>query len=221
MRFIATSFLLFCIAQNAQAAAWPREEGELFIAAGGNFLLSSGAQLPVHYDPTLYAEFGATERLTFGLDLHTADKGQIGTVFVFARFPLGDLDARDRFSAGISFGARADAYHPTETLLRGQLSWGRGIEDGWLAIDASATYGTADSTFRPKIDATWGQSWSDDWTTILQLQTGQGFTDDYYAKIAPSIVYKWSDKMNFQLGLVQGLTGDKGAGLKFETWLTY
>jgi hypothetical protein len=57
--------------------------------------------------------------------------------------------------------------------------------------------------------------------TILQLQTGQGFTDDYYAKIAPSIVYEWSDKMNFQLGLVQGLTGDKGAGLKFETWLTY
>ena len=56
---------------------------------------------------------------------------------------------------------------------------------------------------------------------LVEWLKGQGFTDDYYAKIAPSIVYEWSDKMNFQLGLVQGLTGDKGAGLKFETWLTY
>lgn len=221
MRIRILTSLIICISQNAYAGAWAREKGELFIAAGGNFLLSSGAQLPVHYDPTLYAEFGATERLTFGLDLHTADKGRIGTVFIFTNFPIGDTEAQNRYSAGFALGARADAYHATETLLRGHVSWGRGIEDGWLAVDASATYGTRDRTFRPKVDATWGQSWSDNWTTILQLQTGQGFTDDYYAKIAPSIVYEWSDKMNFQLGLVQGLTGDKGAGLKFETWLTY
>ena len=155
MRIRILTSLIICISQNAYAGAWAREKGELFIAAGGNFLLSSGAQLPVHYDPTLYAEFGATERLTFGLDLHTADKGRIGTVFIFTNFPIGDTEAQDRYSAGFALGARADAYHATETLLRGHVSWGRGIEDGWLAVDASATYGSRDRTFRPKVDATW------------------------------------------------------------------
>ncbi len=49
-----------CFASLATAGAWPREKGTLFIAAGGNFLLSDGAQLPVHYDPTVYAEYGLT-----------------------------------------------------------------------------------------------------------------------------------------------------------------
>ena len=132
MRIRILTSLIICISQNAYAGAWAREKGELFIAAGGNFLLSSGAQLPVHYDPTLYAEFGATERLTFGLDLHTADKGRIGTVFIFTNFPIGDTKAQDRYSAGFALGARADAYHATETLLRGHVSWGA-RDRGWLA----------------------------------------------------------------------------------------
>lgn len=221
MRFVSLFFLLSIAATAANAGAWSREKGQLFIATGGNFWLSSGAQLPVHYDPTLYAEFGATERVTLGLDLHTADAGRIGSAFFFAMFPIGDTEARDRYAAGFALGVRADAYHPPESLVRGQFSWGRGLQDGWLAIDASATYGSQDGAFRSKIDTTWGHNWSDRWTTILQLQLGQGFTDDIYAKVAPSIVYEWSDSMNIHLGYVHGLTGDRGSGLKLETWLTY
>ena len=81
----------FCLATSAHAGAWSREKGELFIAAGGNFLLSEGARLPVHYDPTLYAEYGASERVTLGLDIHTADAGRIGTAFFFASFRLVTL----------------------------------------------------------------------------------------------------------------------------------
>lgn len=120
-----------------------------------------------------------------------------------------------------TLGVRVDAFSEPEQLIRGGVSWGRGLENGWLAIDATATYGTLDGAFRPKVDATWGHRWSDNWTTTLQLQTGQGFTNDYYAKIAPSLIYNFRDDIKVHLGAVHALTGDRGSGLKLETWLTY
>lgn len=207
--------------QCRKPCAWARDKGDFFIAAGGNFLLSDGAQLPVHYDPTLYAEYGLSDRLTIGMDLHTADAGRIGSIFFFASFPIGDLQSRQKFAATLSLGARANVQAQTETLVRGGLSWGIGLDTGLLAVEASATYGTDDRTFRPKVDATYGYRWSDKWTTSLQLQTGQGFTNDYYAKVAPSVTYNLRDDIKLHLGAVHALTGDRGSGLKFETWLTF
>ncbi len=221
MKIALFACLLSLLCSPALAGAWAREKGELFIAAGGNFLLSEGAQLPVHYDPTLYAEWGFTDRITLGLDLHTADRGQIGTAFAFATIPIGDLTARNRWSVSLAYGLRATDRQPTETLLRGGFSWGRGLETGWLAVDASATIGTIDTTWRPKMDATWGRNWTDSWTTTLQLQTGQGWTNDFYAKISPTVIWNWKPNAKIALGAVQGLTGDRGAALKLETWLTF
>ena len=218
---LVPALALACVASLAQAGAWPREKGELFIAVGGNMWLSDGAQLPVHTDPTLYAEFGLTERLTLGLDLHTADKGQILSGFVFALVPIGDLEARNRYAVSFAYGTRIDARAPTDQLLRGGLHWGRGYDGGWFAIDATATYGINDPTWRPKADLTWGRHWSDSWTTTLQLQTGQGFTGDLYAKISPTVIYNYSDDVKFAVGAVQGLTGDRGSGLKIETWISF
>lgn len=221
MKSVILTFCLTLCASSASAGAWAREKGELFIAAGGNFLLSEGAQLPVHYDPTLYAEWGFTDRITLGIDLHTADQGQIGTLFAFTNIPIGDLTAQNRYAVSLAYGVRARDGTPTETLMRGGFSWGRGLSNGWLAIDASATLGTIDTTWRPKLDATWGRNWSDTWTTTLQLQTGQGWTNDRYAKISPTVIYAVRPNVKVALGAVQGLTGDKGSALKLETWLTF
>ncbi len=218
----ATLACLFGLAaQSAFAGAWAREKGELFIAAGGNFLLSDGSELPVHYDPTLYAEYGLTDRITIGLDVHTAQKGEIGTAFGFVSVPVGDITAPNRYMVTLAYGLRATNGEPVENLLRGGFSWGRGLDNGWLALDASATFGTIDTTWRPKVDATWGRNWNDSWTTTFQLQTGQGWTNDYYAKISPSVIWTAPNDMKFALGLVKGLTGDKGGALKLETWLTF
>lgn len=221
------------IGNTAAAGAWSREKGEWFIAFGGNLWLSDGAQLPVHYDPTLYAEFGLTDRITVGLDSHLADAGRIASDFIFFNIPVGDLEAQNRFAVGVGFGLRRSRHTPanlatanfdylrSEQMLRGTVSWGRGYEKGWYAIDASATYAVSENAWRPKADATWGRHWSDHWTTTLQLQTGQGFTDDYYAKVSPTVIYHWNDYISISAGAVQGLTGDKGGGLKLETWLKF
>ncbi len=108
MRLILIFLGLISIANLACAGAWPRDKGQLFIAAGGNFLLSDGAQLPVYYDPTVYAEYGLSERLTVGMYLYTADAGRVGSIFFFASFPIGDLQSQQKFAAILSLGARAN-----------------------------------------------------------------------------------------------------------------
>lgn len=215
------SVLLLLAANPVLAGAWAREKGQLFIASGGNLLLSEGAQLPVHYDPTIYLEYGLSELLTVGLDYHTADQGRINTGFVFARFPLGDPTATNKVAASLALGARVDEFSPLETLVKGGLSWGRGLDHGWLSIDYSATYGDIDQVFRSKADFTWGYNLSDRWTTVLQLQTGEGFDDDLYAKVSPAILFAINDRYRVGVGAVQALTGDQGSALKLDFWTTF
>jgi hypothetical protein len=221
MRWIFFAFCVFLAASQADAGAWTREKGQIFIASGGNFLLSDGAQLPVHYDPTLYAEYGLSPLVTVGIDYHTADQGRIHSGLIFARFPLGDATGRDRFAASLAFGARVDEFNPLENLVSGGLFWGRGLNNGWLAVDYSATYGDIDQVFRSKADFTWGHNLTGRWTTTLQLQSGEGFDEDVYTKINPGIIFRINDNYHVSVGAIQALTGDKGSALKLDVWSTF
>ena len=221
MRVIVVICCLLLLAGPVLAGPWQREKGQWFVASGSNLFLSDGSELPVHYDPTAYVEYGLTPLVTVGLDYHTADRGRIQTGFVFASFPLIDTSGRDRFAASIGFGARADPLHPVEKLTRGGLAWGRGLDTGWLSAEASATYGKIDQVFRPKLDLTWGYNVNDRWTTTAQLQAGQGYDDDTYAKVATSVSYGISDRYRVSIGWVQGLTGDQGGAVKVDLWATY
>jgi len=221
MRWMVLSFFVFAAPGQVDAGAWAREKGEVFIATGGNFLLSDGAQLPVHYDPTLYIEYGLSPLITVGLDYYTADQGRIDTGLIFARFPLGNVTGRDRLAASLAFGARVDEFSPVESLIRGGLLWGRGLNNGWLAIDYSATYGDIDQVFRSKADFTWGYNLTDRWTSTLQLQSGEGFDEDVYAKINPGIIFRVNDNYRVSVGAVRAFTGDKGSALKLDIWAKF
>lgn len=205
----------------AGAGSWARDEGTLFIAAGGNFLLSDGAELPVHYDPTVYAEYGLTKRVTLGLDVYTADKGRIASAFGFAAVPVGSITGANRAMVSLGYGYRLNPDTTTEALMRLGLSLGRGMDRGWLSADMSATIGMLDTTWRPKADFTYGHIWSDRWATTMQLQTGIGYYDDEYVKLSPTIIYTFTDKIKVNLGAVKALSGDGGSALKLETWLTF
>ena len=150
LRCVST-FMLACFAAlPAFSGPWSREQGQLFIAAGGNFLLSEGAQLPVNYDPTFYGEYGLNGTVTLGVDYHTADLGRIHAAVFFASFPLGEPIGNQVLSAHIGLGGRMDPLSPVEHLTRGGVSWGMGLDQGWLAVDASTTYGDIDQVWRQR-----------------------------------------------------------------------
>lgn len=221
MRLFIVGICVACVAAPTHAGPWTREEGQFFTATGGNFLLSDGAQLPVNYDPTFYAEYGFNDQVTLGVDYHTADQGRIQAAVVFAVFPLPVTTHRDVWSAQIGLGGRFDPLHPVEYLTRGGVSWGRGLDNGWMAVDATATYGNIDQVFRAKADITAGWHLSDRWTAIGQLQTGQGYDGDTYAKINPSLVFRLNEQYSVSLGAVQAMTGDRGSALKLDIWSTF
>lgn len=218
---LLSALALFLTASLAEAGAWSREKGQTFIAVGGNFFLLDGTTRPVYYDPTAYVEHGLTDRITVGMDFYMADQNQIAAMMGFVRFPIGSTEGRHRLALSFGLGARYDEVNGNAVLARDGVHWGMGLENGWLAADATATTNTRDLIARPKLDLTWGHQWTDRWTSTLQLQTGQGFTGDYYAKINPNLVYVATQDLDVSFGMVKALTGDQGLALKLETWWTF
>jgi hypothetical protein len=214
----AAAVLLPCM---ATAGAWPREEGEVFLSFGANVLLSAAAERPVHYDPTVYLAYGLTERWTVGLDGYTADKGAAGSLFVFTQTPIGPTDGPNRFALSFALGGVRIPTGEVEPSLRFGAHYGRGLESGWIALDAFVVHAVGVNRQQTKLDATWGWRFADDWATVLRGEIGTGLEGDLYAKIAPSILYEVTDHVTARVGVTQALTGDEGAGLHMEVWFRF
>ena len=212
--------LLLCAGQ-AQAGAWAREDGEFFIAIGGNAALFGNAVRPVHYDPTIYVEYGLNDRLTLGFEGFTADVGTSGSLLAFSRLTLGPMDGASRYAISTATGLTMIPTGEIESFGRLGFHWGRGLDTGWLAVDAYATYGAETERLQTKIDSTWGYRFAPDWTSIALVQVGTGLEGDFYAKLSPSIGYSLSETIDLRMGLTHALTGDRGSGLLVETWIRF
>jgi hypothetical protein len=209
------------MAGSAQAGAWPRAEGEVFLSLGGNVALIGESARPVHYDPTLYLEYGFSDRITVGLDGFTADRGDAGSLFVFGRYALDIEGASDVWAVGLGVGVTILPNGAQGETVRATLHWGRGLETGWLAVDAEASFGLQRDLTQTKIDATWGYRINDRWTAATQFQIGTGLTGDTYTKVSPSMIWDAGNNIQVRAGLVQALSGDYGTGLSLQSWITF
>lgn len=213
--------LLICWAVQAPAGAWPREEGEIFIVLGGNVALFGNAVRPVHYDPTVYVEYGFSPGLTLGFQGHTADAGTSGTLLGFGRLHLRAGPRGDQYAVSAAFGQTLIPTGAVETVIRGGLHWGLGLPDGWIAVDGYATLTQDNGRLQTKIDATWGHRIDTRWSSLLSAEVGTGLEGDIYAKIAPSVSLRLSDRADLRVGVVHALTGDRGGGVTVESWLRF
>ena len=202
----------------AQAGAWPREAGEVFLSFGGNVALFGGATRPVHYDPTLYLEYGLTERLTLGLDGYTADAGRAGSLFGWLRLPWRPGEGDDVWAVSAGLGSTLLPDGDQEATTRLGLHWGRGLHSGWLALDAQGQIGVTRLSHQAKLEGTWGARLTPRWTGLMQAQVGYGLSGDIYAKLGGAAVLHATDRIDLRLGLTRALTGDRGGGLTLETW---
>ncbi|SMY06528.1 hypothetical protein [Flavimaricola marinus] len=218
---LAPFFALLLAATQSHAGAWPRAEGETFLSFGGNVALFGEAVRPVYYDPTVYLEYGLTERWTVGIDGFTSDKGTAGSLFVFVRYPLSHPDNPDKLAVSVGTGATLMPNGALEETPRIGLHWGRGFANGWMAADTELTYGLTRGIAQTKIDVTIGYDLNDDWTTVLVSTAGIGLTGDVYVKTSPSLLYHFNDTVSLRMGLVQALSGDFGSGLSLEAWLRF
>ncbi|WP_323006636.1 hypothetical protein [Pseudorhodobacter sp.] len=124
------------IAVSAQAGAWPREQGAVFIALSADQV---GSQM--------YAEYGMRKDWTIGLEVSMPQGRRLPDVTQFVQHPVW----RGRtaiLSAGVAAELRettAAAALPhlkgiSEIALRAGLFWGKGFETriggGWATVDA-------------------------------------------------------------------------------------
>lgn len=212
LRLILALIVLPWLAVMAQAGAWPREKGEVFLSLSSQIEArdENGINRQSH---GLYAEYGATARLTLGLDVN-GDALRMSKAIAFLRWPLGSAERPLKIAVEIGAGQVEE-----ETALRPGLSLGRGFaignRSGWLNADlrASLDGGTAFET-----ELTAGLSVTARTKVIVQLQAGTPDRGQDYLRLAPSLVYDMRPGTQVELGLLEPLSGGGERGLKLGIW---
>ena len=220
MRLILAVLVLALAPAAATAGAWPREVGTAFVSLT-HTLSDDIDRAGVDTDgyTALYFEYGATPRLTFGIDAGTTNNGEYVAI-VFARHALdwelfGGKTALQGGAGAAEIGGNSD------TLLELGAAWGRGLATrfggGWLGIDTKLHYFTEAEDTAAKVDVTLGVKPNDRTMVILQLQASDYPGSDPSLALVPSVVRKVGKRNYFELGLDVGLVNDSTAGVKFGT----
>jgi hypothetical protein len=220
-----------CAAVPALAGAWPREKGETFLSLSQS--VSSGSPALLAPDQSfrsfssVYAEYGLTDRLTIGLDAAYGwgPEADLWTGLAFARWPLAETAAGNRFAMDFGLGRRIDSGEGTDLRARLGLAWGRGFESGWgpgwMGIEGSAERLIPANDQVYKADFTIGLKPDADWMLILQLQTGLYPEADPLARIAPSVARRITDRLRAQLGVDTTIAGARSYGVKLSAWWSF
>lgn len=218
----------------AQAGAWPREKGSLFLSFSNT--ISANSQTRFQTGTSAYLEYGLTPRMTVGFDGFLGATGAASEAYLFLRFPVGKRNRPNKFALTFAIGQKSIPNPWGGTVDQPQIklgaSWGRGLKKGWLAADAYIIVPVTKKvpTFAPAFtahhnvhfsaDFTWGQKPNDRLMLIWQVQTGIPAIGDAYVKFAPSVIWSFGGKANSQIeiGIVKGITGDDSQSLKLGIW---
>lgn len=222
--------LLSLQAGPAMAGAWPREAGTGFVSLSQWQSGGGGTGYTA-----LYLEYGLTRRLTLGVDAGRSVAGR-GKAVVFLRTPIMRV-LGGRVALELGYGEIS-----RQPVMRPGLSWGRSLSrprwQGWVAVDTRLEWGLDSKTLDEKTDFTLGvtlrdpQGKPEDWTFMLQLQTGvvdigkqlfllqtEGIEPGAsFLRLVPSITYELRDGMHLELAFFHALDATGSQGIKLGLW---
>lgn len=230
-------FLLVLMASPLWAGAWPRGKGEGFASLSHWQAAPTGANGPGSYT-ALFAEYGLTNWLTFGLDTGRSVSGETKAVL----FMRASLDNSGGGPVAFELGLGEIAGQP---VLRPGLSFGRSLEGtlgaGWLSVDTVLELDLETQAVDIKADVTLGfaphstNGAPSDWTLMLQVQTGlvdlehslmtlqqTGIRPEpSFLRIVPSLTYRLGDRADLELGYYRSLTSNDERGIKLGIWTRF
>jgi len=213
-RLILALIALPWLAVMVQAGAWPREKGEGFLSFSSQFAERDETGIN-RQSFAAYAEYGATGRLTLGLDL-SGDALRMSKAIAFARWPLGRAGRPRKLAVELGAGQVEG-----EAALRPGLSLGRGVRlgarQGWLAADTRAIlFSGGGAAF--ETDLTAGLALGPRLLGIVQLQAGAPESGRDYLHLSPSLVYEMRPGAQIELGVLAPLSGGGERELKLGLW---
>ncbi|SFG79346.1 hypothetical protein SAMN04488020_10422 [Palleronia marisminoris] len=221
MTLLRALVLLFTmVATAATSGAWPRPEGETFMS------LKFGRQGDIEVQ-SLYAEYGMSPRLTFGL---AADRygPQAGAVSAFSRVALTpDRPWQVSVSASASF--ELDGGTPEElTVLPGEvrngvtLHVGRGFtvgdRDAWFDVEAGRDSTGLEEQWRMGLVA--GIQVTDRSKLFVEFE-GAEDEEGTALRIAPNAAYSIADGIDLTVGYAFDPSGDTESRIDLGAWLAF
>ncbi len=196
----------------AWAGAWPRGKGNVFVTTS-TYVTQMGTYTGI------YAEWGASDRLTFGLDVGRGVSGEDKAV-VFMRLPMLGRLSSHTFAWEIGVGEIAG-----EKVLRPGLSWGKGFDfagrAGWAALDTVAELRIDTLATDLKADLTLGLTITDRRKVMMQVQAGVQDGDEPFLRLVPSITFGLSERAKMELGFTHDLFGVQDTGVKAALWYEF
>lgn len=230
MRSWVPAVLVLMAAAPAAAGPWPRGEGQGFVSLSS--LIATGRDSlaaplgDMRFQGSLFAEYGLDADWTVGIDAsHGLGFGEEETTgLLFLRRLVGRFAGGHLLGAEFGLGWRQHSLDGGGMRLRAGLSWGRGFESawggGWMSLDATGEWRQPGEMVW-KADLTLGLRPRDDLMLIGQLQNGHYPGAGAIVKLAPSVVWQWSDAAHLQLGLSLALFGDDEVGVKIAQWFAF
>jgi len=213
-RLLMLLVILPWFATAALGGAWPRKQGQTFLSLSGQ--VSEKDEFGIYRQNFgLYAEYGATARLTLGVDVN-GDTLTMSKTIAFLRWPLGREDRETKIAIEIGAGQVEE-----ETALRPGLSVGRGFSlgarHGWLNADTRAIlFDGGGIAYESEVTA--GLSVGARLKAMVQFQGGVPDEGRDYLRLAPSVVYEVRPGTQIELGVIEPLVGGGLREFKIGLW---
>lgn len=211
---------LFCLlASLADAGAWPRDQGRVFIASAvelKGFRFDRDLRSTPYFSST-YIEYGLPHSLTLGLHTGHGSTAELDAR-AFLRLPLSQSDPH-RFAFEISAGQQT-----TNRYIGLGLSYGRGFKlwdrYGWLSVDTRMDFytGKRQQNYRQaKLDLTLGLTHPNGLKTMAQLFATET-NNDIYASFASGLVIPVFKHLKLETTMIYDLTHESAPSLKMGFW---
>lgn len=204
------TFLILSAAQ-ANAGAWLRDPGEVFLS----FSVEAEVDAPANGYVSAYAEYGMRRSLTLGLDFGGNRSGGQKAVG-FIRWPLDGGDGPWRLAAEAGLGL-IDGSAVLRPGLSAGYGFAAGAHGGWLAFDSRATIGQGGLVLW-ETESTLGLRMSDHRAFMLQLSATALPDGEDHVRMTPSLLLGRETGRQIELGVAAGLAGDDRLSLKFALW---
>ena len=219
-RFLFAVWICIALSGSAAAGAWLREKGRGFLSLSATGYRIDGQ---VELEKALYAEWGAFDRLTMGLDIN--DKAGItGHALVFARHPIRDFGAYGRLAAEFGLGGH-HWQNDWSAMYKATLSYGKEIKTGWghgwIALDAAYERRMGSPEPAYKLDFTAGLSSERLFDPLLQIETTRIPGGPLYWTVRPSVMITGKENVTWLIGLERKSAIPGTIGLRFSLWRNF
>ncbi len=221
MRVYIPILFLFT-AQFAEAGAWAREKGEIFLSfsqrlSGDPVSIWTGQQ-GISSTAMGYLEYGLTPNLTFVAegDYSATTQAFSGALGLRRGFGTGPT----RFAVSALAGADGPAASSRATLgVHVGHGFDLGTRPGWIAMDTSLIW--ANSAFAQKADLTMGVSLTSKLKAMVQVQYGLYGTAPAYARVGPGLVWSIRSGTDLVFSAEKDLMRPRHYGVTAGLWRTF